>query len=100
MAREPITKAFLEENLKLDAYVTKVPYSPLTREQWRIDQAKQDDLLHLHLAEAHGWVKDCSLEQMLWNKAWEHGHAEGHRSVAYWYAEFSQIATASKEAFA
>ncbi len=30
-------------------------------------------------------------KKAVWNKAWEHGHAEGFSNIWYWYDEFAEV---------
>lgn len=41
--------------------------------------------------EAEFSMTDHPKRDLLWSKAWEHGHSNGHEEVEYWYGEFVEM---------
>ena len=54
-------------------------------EVWRIS-----DAFRRHLEE-HYETSDSPKKQLLWDKAWEHGHSAGLHEVEYWYDELVNL---------
>lgn len=84
-----------------DHYRNTKPYGPglekltkeqtrIRREEWRTEEQRLVDLLHADLAAEHE-VTDNPKEAMLWNKAWDHGHANGYNEVVICYEDFVEL---------
>jgi hypothetical protein len=48
------------------------------------------ELFRNDLKEEYG-LQNSKYEPLIWEKAWEHGHAHGYYEIQYWYEEFSDI---------
>ncbi len=60
------------------------------KERGRVEAALYEANLRKHLEDEFDTsAHPCA--DMLWNKAWEHGHASGGHEVRYWYEEFYDL---------
>lgn len=60
------------------------------RTQAAEDAANQRESLRRRLEDEYG-MKRHPKREVLWNKAWEHGHACGESEVANWYGELFEL---------
>ena len=49
-----------------------------------------DMALRTELEEEYG-LQSHPTRDLVWNKAWEHGHSNGYSEVRYWYSEFVEV---------
>jgi hypothetical protein len=50
------------------------------------EEVKKQEELRARLEDEYT-MEDHSKRNLLWDMAWEHGHASGHSEVEYWYGE-------------
>ena len=67
----------------------------LTRRQaailGRFEKEEQKKTEHKQkLAQEHGLVNDPKLD-LLYQKAWEHGHANGYSEVEFWFKDLAEL---------
>lgn len=53
-------------------------------------EAQEKEAQKLALAKEHGLVNHPKLD-LLYAKAWEHGHADGLSEVAYWFEDLAEL---------
>ena len=92
-ATEPTLK--VSEKLHLRRYDNTKPYvSALKDKQLNLEYIKEEARLVLELRsdlEAdHGLTKHPKRE-LLWKKAWEHGHSSGFAEVSLYYGDFAEL---------
>lgn len=78
------------EKIKAGEYDTKVHYSQENRDAWREDMNRLARKLEEDLAEELEMTNHPK-RQMLWTKAWEHGHASGYTEIHYWYTDLLEL---------
>lgn len=54
------------------------------------EQHARQALLKRDLEEEYGLTNHPKAD-MVWGKAWEHGHSGGYNDVATWYSEFAEV---------
>lgn len=98
----------IKERIESGEFNNKLPYpkrdsrtcgvdSPAQRalyesavEAYRREERRLVALFREELAREHALLFH-SKEELVWQKAWDHGHANGLSEVAYWYEEFAEL---------
>lgn len=87
----------IQTKLAGDFYKTKLTYGPSRemREAWRADERALVNQFRSDLSTVSGFVMNSDIESLIWNKAWQNGHADGLSAVFYEYQEYVEIARAA-----
>ncbi len=75
-----------------DQYKAAVATEKADVDAYRADEARLLAQLQADLAAAHG-LKDHPKADMLWGKAWDHGHSSGLSSVMAAYEDMAELLT-------
>jgi len=89
----------IRDRISSGEFDNKVPYPPkdMSAEMraeamtaYRQGEQERIGRFRLEIAREYKMVTHPK-EELVWNKAWDHGHADGLGEVAYWYEEFVEV---------
>lgn len=80
----------VNEKIVAGAYENKVPYSKENREAYRAESRKMEKKFRREIEKEFG-LEDHPKRDLLWQLAWDHGHAHGWAEIYYWYDDLAAL---------